>query len=951
MPLVPMLVSPFVAALAVGLSPSHARNRTALLAGAAALGGLALCANAWPAISRGELVTQRLAWAPTLGLSATFRLDGFAWLMCLLVFGVGALVVLYARYYLSATDPAPRFYALFLAFMGAMIGVALSGNLLQLAFFWELTSLCSFLLIGYWHQRKDAQRGARLALTVTGLGGLALIAAVLLIGHVAQSFELDVVLASGAKLRAHPLYPLALGLTLLAAFTKSAQVPFHFWLPHAMAAPTPVSAYLHSATMVKAGVFLLARLWPALAGTDAWFWAVSATGLVTLLAGAYLALYQHDLKALLAYSTLSHLGLITLLLGLNSPLAATAAVFHLMNHATFKASLFMAAGIVDHETGTRDLRRLSGLYRVMPITGTLAVVASAAMAGVPLLNGFLSKEMFFGETLYLRAAPWVEWTLPALAIVAGMGSVAYSLRFAFGAFFGRPLRADLPRAPHEPPFFMRAPVALLAVICLVVGVIPEASVRGLLDAAARPVVGGPLPAFDLKPWHGLNAPFVMSVLAMVGGVAGWAVFNRRVTRRPLLDGLDGKWRFEQAVAWLTGVAVKTRRSLATGGLQAQMLLLVLVSLGLAWFAWSGSPIAGSRPLVPLSPAFAGLWLVGGAAAIGAAVHAKHHRLAALMLSAVAGVVCIITFSWFSAPDLALTQLVVEVVTVVLILLGLRWLPVEQRRSAVTSGKAVRDLIVSVAAGVGLAVLAYAVATRSLRSSISTFFLEHAYPEAGGRNVVNVMLVDFRVFDTFGEGVVVAIAALTVYALLRRFRPPSETLQPPEQQRAVPKDLQTDLVNPRHASDPAIGYLGVPAVLVRLLLPVSFVVSAYLFLRGHHEPGGGFVAGLVFSAGLLLQYIVSGTVWTEAQLRLNPRRFISAGLLLVAGTGALALAANQPWLTAQRWHGTVPLLGEVHLSSVLTFDLGVMCLVIGATLFILTSMAHQSVRADRGIGSD
>jgi len=358
-------------------------------------------------------------------------MDGFAWLFCMLVLGIGALVVLYARYYMSASDPVPRFFSFFLAFMGAMMGVVLSGNLIQMVLFWELTSLFSFLLIGYWHHRRDARRGARMALTVTGAGGLCLLAGVLVLGRITGSYELDKVLASGDLIRAHSLYPVALTLILLGAFTKSAQFPFHFWLPRAMAAPTPVSAYLHSATMVKLGVFLMARLWPVLSGTEQWFWMVGGAGAITLLLGGFIAMFQRDLKALLAYSTISHLGLITLLLGLNSPLAAVAAVFHVMNHATFKASLFMAAGIIDHETGTRDIRKLSGLMRLMPITGTLAIIASASMAGVPLLNGFLSKEMFFAETVFIQATPWVDFSLPLIATVAGIFSVAYSARFVF----------------------------------------------------------------------------------------------------------------------------------------------------------------------------------------------------------------------------------------------------------------------------------------------------------------------------------------------------------------------------------------------------------------------------------------------------------------------------------------------------------------------------------------
>src|SRR5690606_7350024 len=403
-------------------------------------------------------------------------------------------VIMYARYYLSPQDPAARFYSLLLGFMGAMLGVVVSGNLIQLVLFWELTSIFSFLLIGYWYHRKDARQGARMAFVVTASGGLALLGGVLLLGHIVGSFELDAVLAAGDIVRAHHLYPLVLGLVLLGALTKSAQFPFHFWLPHAMAAPTPVSAYLHSATMVKAGVFLLARLWPVLSGTDAWFWIVGGAGLTTLLLGAYAAMFQNDLKGLLAYSTISHLGLITLLLGLNSSLAAVAAVFHIMNHATFKASLFMAVGIVDHESGTRDIRRLSGLRSMMPVTATLAMVASAAMAGVPLLNGFLSKEMFFAETVYLDAAPWVRSWLPVAATLAGMFSVAYSLRFTADVFFGPPAD-DLPLTPHEPPHWMRVPVELLVLACLVVGIFPAWAMGDFLRAAALPVVGGTLPEF------------------------------------------------------------------------------------------------------------------------------------------------------------------------------------------------------------------------------------------------------------------------------------------------------------------------------------------------------------------------------------------------------------------------------------------------------------------------
>jgi multicomponent K+:H+ antiporter subunit A len=366
---------------------------------------------------------------PSLGLDLTLRLTGFTWLFALIILGIGVLVMLYARYYMSHQDPVPRFFAFLQAFMGSMLGIVLSGNLIQIVFFWEMTSLFSFLLIGYWHHNQSARDGARMALIVTATGGVCLLVGMVLLGRIAGSYDLDIVLAAGQKIRSDALYLPMLILILIGAFTKSAQFPFHFWLPHAMAAPTPVSAYLHSATMVKAGIFILILLWPVLSGTQSWYLIVATTGLATLLVGAWVAIFQHDLKGLLAYSTISHLGLITLLLGLGSPLAAVAAIFHTVNHATFRASLFMAAGIIDHETGTRDLRKLSGLARFMPITATLAMVAAAAMAGVPLLNGFLSKEMFLAEALEAHSGTLLDKAMPVLATLASIFSVLYSLRF------------------------------------------------------------------------------------------------------------------------------------------------------------------------------------------------------------------------------------------------------------------------------------------------------------------------------------------------------------------------------------------------------------------------------------------------------------------------------------------------------------------------------------------
>ena len=955
MDLVYLLLLPFAGSLLAALMPTHARTAAAGWAALVSLAALVWVALLFPTLQTGQVLHEEYRWIPSAGINFSVRMDGFAWMFAMLVTGIGLLVALYARYYMSKNDPVPRFFSFFLAFMGAMLGVVLSGNVVQLVFFWELTSLFSFMLIGYWYHRKDARRGARMALTVTGAGGLAMLAGMLMLGHIAGSYQLDVILGAGERIRAHPLYTPMLVLVLLGAFTKSAQFPFHFWLPRAMAAPTPVSAYLPSATMVKAGVFLLARLWPALSGTEQWFWLVGGAGVVTLVLGAYFAMFQNDLKGLLAYSTISHLGLITLLLGLNRDLAAVAAVFHIMNHATFKASLFMAAGIIDHETGTRDMRRLSGLWKAMPITGTLAFVASAAMAGVPLMNGFLSKEMFFAETVDLSSTPLLDYGLPVAATLAGIFAVVYSLRFSVGVFLGPPAR-HLPLEPHEPVRWMRVPIEILVLLCIVVGIFPQWSIGPALDVAARPVVGGAMPPFSLAIWHGFNKPLVMSLIALGGGIALYLLLRRgvvagRFKHAPLL-GLNGQRLFESTLYGLDRASRWALAVLSTYRLQPQMLLMVLAAIVFASVAlWAGGISWGDRPRVPGNLEFALLWVLGCVAALAAANQAKFHRLAALILLGAVGLAVSLTFLWFSAPDLALTQLTVEVVTTVLFLLGLRWLPKRRPEEAEHLGLRVRarrarDFVVSLVAGGGMAVLAYAMMTRPAPQSISPFFIDRSLPEGGGTNVVNVMLVDFRAFDTMGEITVLGIVGLTVYALLRRFRPPREMAALPPQQRAVPPDLVSDLINPRTAQDTALGYMMVPAVLVRLLLPIAVVIALYFFMRGHNLPGGGFVAGLCVAIAFLTQYIVAGTHWVEAHLQLKVIRWIALGMLAAVATGLGSLWFGYPFLTSHTAHVTLPGLGEVHFPSAMLFDVGVFAVVVGATLLILTALAHQSVRGHR-----
>ncbi|WP_145105992.1 monovalent cation/H+ antiporter subunit A [Cereibacter sediminicola] len=939
-----ILVSlPFLGALAAATLPVNAHNAAAWISGLVLGGSLLVLASLHGVVARGEVLRVGIDWVPLIGLTLDFRLDGFAWMFVTLVMAIGGLVVIYARYYLSKTDPVPRFYSFLMAFTGAMVGILMSGNILMLVVFWELTSILSFLLIGYWHQAQTARDGARTALVVTATGGLCLLAAMLLLGQIVGSYDLDAVLASGEAIRAHQAYPLVLALFLIGAFTKSAQFPFHFWLPGAMAAPTPVSAYLHSATMVKAGVFLLVRFSPALGGTELWFYAVTGTGMATLILGSVIALFRHDLKGLLAYSTIGHLGLITALAGIGTPLAILAAIFHIANHALFKASLFMAAGIIDHESGTRDMRRLSGLIRLMPVTGTLAIVAAAAMAGVPLLNGFLSKEMFFAQAVDWHNGTWLDVSLPWLATFAGIFSVAYSLRFIATVFFGSP-PVGLPRTPHEPKPWMRRPVELLVALCLLVGILPGLTLGPTLNLAARSVVGEALPETSIAIWHGINAPLVMSLAALLLGVGLHVLLGSRIGAGPegppLLHRLRAQKIYEWLLLRLSWIWPRMILELVgTERLQPQLRLLVLLALAVGAVTLWGSlwPLEAARQ-TPLSAGFVLMWVVGVACALGAAWQAKYHRFAALVLLGGAGLVTCLTFVWFSAPDLAVTQLLVEIVTTALLLLGLRWLP--KRREEIAEDKLLparlrrgRDLVIAGLSGAGLATLAYVVMTRPLVPNIGDWFLRNAYHEGGGTNVVNVILVDFRAFDTFGEITVLAIVGLTVYALLRRFRPAPESVALPDEQRG-------------EAAEALRGYLTVPAVIMQWMFPALIVLSAYLFLRGHDLPGGGFSAGVTLAIAFLLQYLATNVRWIEARLTVLPIRWMGAGLLVAGTTGMGAFLFGYPFLTAHSRYVELPLVGPVPAATALLFDLGVYALVVGATVIMLIAIAHQSLRSVR-----
>ena len=891
---------------------SRSRWLTALTAGAVTAASLGLLLGHAPAVMAGEVILNAWDWVPEIGLNLTFRLDGLSMMFAGLILFIGLMIVIYAHYYLSPKDSVGKFYSEMMLFMAAMLGVVLSDNLLLLVVFWELTSLSSFLLVGYWSHRADARAGARQALAVTGGGGLAMLGGFVLLGQIAGTYELSAMLGKVAAIQADPMFVPALLLILIGAFTKSAQFPFHFWLPDAMAAPTPVSAYLHSATMVKAGVFLLARLHPALAGTDLFFYVVSTVGALTLLVGAWYAIFQHDLKGLLAYSTISHLGLITLLFGISTPMAVVAGVFHILNHATFKASLFMAAGIIDHETGTRDMRRLGNLRRYMPWTSALAIIASLAMAGIPLLNGFLSKEMFFAEALDIPGHRAMRDAISVAALLYGVFGVAYSLRFVYETFFGDGPRA-LEVTPHEPPRWMKIPVEVLVVLCVAVGMFPAWTVAPVLHAGAAAILGEAMPDYSLAVWHGINKPLLMSLAGIAGGIALYFGLRRLFDLHAIVRRSLGRRVFRWNMEALYALAGRFTDSLANGSLQRSLLCLVLAAAAAGAAPFVGGDASPLQWRAPQPMPLLGwlLWLVLVVCAVWT-IRLYRQRLLAVVVLGGAGLMVSLAFVFLSAPDLALTQLMVEMVSLVLLLLGLHYLPPRSPPER-TPRRRLRDIAVALVAGTGVGLLAYQVMTRP-GDTISGELLARSLPEAYGANVVNVILVDFRGFDTFGEITVFGIAALIVHALLRRARMAPEKVM----------------------SGPPIK-LPVPADLAQIMFPLTLTVSVFLFLRGHNAPGGGFIAGLVLAVPLLVQYVIQGAASVESRFGFDYVRCVGAGLIVAGVSGVASMAFGVPFLTSGHLDLELPLIGTLPLASAIGFDTGVYLVVFGGAMLILSMM--------------
>ncbi|MFD1018836.1 Na+/H+ antiporter subunit A [Thalassobacillus hwangdonensis] len=719
-------------------------------------------------------VTRNYNWIPSMNINIDFYMDGLSLLFVLLISGIGTLVALYSTFYLHKSEKLGNFYVYFLLFMGSMLGVVLSDNVFGLYTFWEFTSLSSFLLIGYWHHREKSRYGALKSMMITVFGGLSLLGALIYMSVITNTTSIQGMIAQKELILNHEFFPLIMVLLLLGAFTKSAQFPFHIWLPDAMEAPTPVSAYLHSATMVKAGIYLVGRYIPIFAESDWFFIAVSGFGIITLCWGSFMAVRQTDLKGILAFSTISQLGMIMAMLGFGTSVAIFAAVFHILNHATFKGSLFMIAGIVDHETGTRDIRKLGGLMTLMPISATLAVIAAFSMAGLPLpfLNGFYSKEMFFGATLELGGGSGLVYNLkmilPYLAVLGSIFTFVYSMYFFFGTFYGKKPQEDLPKKPHEAPIGMLIPPAILVLGVILIGLIPELINKPFIAHAAEAIYGKEVDK-HIYFWHGFKLPLIMSLTVIAFGTilalsrTKWSsiygIIPGKLSMNKVYDG------FMERLVSYSGTVTKGYMNGSLGRYVRWILLAILV-VTFSVFGITGGFALSFDNVSPIDVSALPELLVAimmVIAAVGTII--TNNRIAAILILGVVGYGLAILFVIYRAPDLALTQLIVETVTVALFLLVFYHLPqLEKRNDSIGT----KTFNIAIAAGFGLLMMMVGITAHSSKyfDVISDYFLKNSYKLGGGDNVVNVILVDMRGLDTLFEIGVLGLAALGIYGMVK-----------------------------------------------------------------------------------------------------------------------------------------------------------------------------------------
>ena len=895
----------------------------------------------WVIDKWGTVETLHITWAPGLSMDIDFRFDALSAIMAVLVLGVGTLILIYcARYF---NDDEPRlgiFAAEMVAFAGAMFGLVTSDNMLLLYMFWELTTVLSFLLVGHYAERATSRRAATQALLVTTAGGLAMLVGMIILGQAGGSYNLS-------DLVANPptgwLPSVAIVLILIGALSKSAIVPLHFWLPGAMAAPTPVSGYLHAAAMVKAGIYLVARLAPGYADSPPWRITIISLGLLSMILAGWRAMRAYDLKLVLAFGTVSQLGFMMVLVGLGTRDAALAGMTMVVAHAMFKAALFMVVGIIDHTTGTRDLRKLAHLGKTAPALAIIAALAAASMAGLPPLLGFVGKEAALESVLETDVLG--HWSSIAVITVIVMGSiltVGYSIRFIWGAFGRKTLSKPSPAVSkmHAPSALFLFSPGLLAVAGLAAGILSP-QLEKLLTPYSTTLPAGPHADYHLALWHGVNTPLLLTCVVIAGGFALY-IAQRQISRlhfeHPPLGNADRIYdatlRGMDTISMrLTGVTQRgslprTQSTiLATLVVVPLVLLIIDTDTGVDLRLWD-SPIQLTIALMMI------------AAAIAATV--MRNRLAAVILVGLTGYGSGVLFALHGAPDLALTQFLVETLTLVIFVLVLRKFPAEIDESKAIGFKLPRALLAGAVGITITAIAAYAVNARNTRP-IYELLPDAAYTIGNGKNVVNVLLVAIRAWDTLGEISVLLVAATGVASLVfrnRRFGIAPRVSDAPSvivDKAAASTDTTWlrggDLIDPRHRSL-------VLEVTTRLVFPTIMVLSIYFFFSGHNAPGGGFAGGLTAGLALVLRYLAGGRYELGEAVPIDAGKILGLGLALSAGTAIISLFLGAPALSSAVFEFTLPLIGHVKLVTALFFDLGVYLIVVGLVLDVLRSLGAR-----------
>jgi multicomponent K+:H+ antiporter subunit A len=892
-------------------------------------------------------LTFSLPWIPALGLNFSLYLDGLSALFALLVTGIGTLIVIYTGYYFehTADDTPPleyRFFAYILLFMLAMLGMVMAGDLITLFLFWEGTSISSFLLIAYKYKDEAARKGAFKSLFITGGGGIAMLAGFVFVMSISGGADFKTIFASGDLLRNSPLYPVFFTLIVIGAFTKSAQFPAHIWLPEAMSAPTPASAFLHSATMVKAGIYLLARLNPAIGGTDLWFWVLSIFGIITMLVGAYLGFKQNDLKPLLAYSTVSQLGVLVALIGQNTEIAFKALVVSIMAHALYKSALFMSAGIIDHETGTRDIRKLGGLRKQMPVMFGIVSIAALSMAGLPPLFGFLAKETLLASATHPSLPATIDFLFPLTTVLAGAFILAQAALLVRGVFLGSPADEKHPPHGHDPKAgFWFAP-ALPAAISLLIGITPvePAFLVHFLAAAAKAAYGAKVKV-SLALWTGINVPLILSVVAItLGSLIFWQRARIRAWMMNFLPNFTVNTLFDGTVSgldWLAGAATSLQR----GQMRFYLRVMIVSMVGIVLlfsripldtftqnFSWNFENLNGLR-----------IFSLAMVATAGVASVVIRRDLHAVIALGVSGLGVAIWMALEPSPDVALVQIVVDILSTIILILSLNILPRKQRNLAndlLHSRRGMRrDVLIAGMAGLVMAAITFtALNTRPRESVVSPYYTENAKPLTGAKDIVGAIVVDFRAADTMIEIMVFAMAGLGIYTLLH-----FASRKSGEHSHAEDTKL-----NPERTP---LGIHGLPtSPLLHLLayatLPLTLMLGFTHMMYGHDMPGDGFTAGVIISLGIAMWYIIFGYEEVRDKLPwLNLNNLIASGLLL-SMLNAVGGAVFSGGAAAPVDYGAmlgIPLPPGFYLTNSFLFEVAIALTVMGAATLILDNLGH------------